>query len=45
MVEPSVFRCSLNKLQWLICQKMQLSVRDKTIVIEPREIPKTKKGE
>ena len=45
MVEPIVRQSNVNELQWLICQKIQLFLKDETLGIKTRETPRNKNDE
>ena len=45
MVGPIVRQSSVNELQWLICQKIQLFLKDETLGIKTRETHRNKNDE
>ena len=45
MVEPIVRQSNVNELQWLICQKIQLFLKDETLGIKTRETLRNKNDE
>ena len=45
MVGPIVHQSSLNELQWLICQKIQLFLKYETLGIKTRESPRNENDE